>query len=218
MNKNPGVIGRKVGMTQIFLEDGTVVPCTVIEAAPVVAGKRTEEKDGYTALILAYGERKEKGTNKPLAGFYQKAGLAPHRLIKEFRCSAEYAAKWEVGQTIGVGDVFTEGQFVDVQGLSKGHGFTGVMVRHNFKGAKQTHGAHEYHRHGGSIGTNMTPGRTMPGMKMPGQHGNHTSSVLNQKVVKLLPEQGLVLVHGGVPGSRNSFVLVRGAVKKLSAG
>lgn len=218
MNTNPGVVGRKLGMTQIFAEDGSVIPCTVVESRPVVVGKRTTEKDGYDALILGIGERKEKHTSKPLAGFYKKSGVAARRTVRELRASADFVAKYDVGQELSLTDVFQEGQFVDVQGISRGRGFTGVMRRHNFAGAVNTHGTHEYRRHGGSIGTNMTPGRTLPGVKMPGQHGNVTTSVLSQRVVKVIADQNLVLIRGGIPGSRNGLVLVRGAVKKKNGG
>lgn len=215
MNQHPGVIGRKLGMTQILTEDGTVVPCTVIESRPVVVAKRTRDKHGYDALVLGIGTRAERHTNKPLAGQYKKAGIAPQRNLRELRCSPEYAAQFEVGQTLSVDQVFEEGQVVDVKGVSRGLGFTGVMRRHNFKGAVSTHGSHEYKRHGGSIGSNMTPGRTLPGMKMPGQCGNATTSVLNQRIARLLPDDGLILVRGGVPGSRQGLVLVRGAIKRF---
>jgi len=215
MNKNPGVLGRKIGMTQIFEEDGTVVPCTVVQSSPVVVGKRTQEKDGYDALMLGVDERKAKHTSKPLAGAFKKAGIDPVRNVREFRCSADYAAKFEVGQKLGLDEVFEVGQFVDVQGVSRGRGFSGVMRRHNFKGSKSnTHGSHEYKRHGGSIGMNMTPGRVLPGMKMPGQHGNKTCTVMSQRVVKVLPEESLVLIRGGIPGARNGLVVVRGATRK----
>ena len=214
MNQFPGVIGRKLGMTQIFLEDGSVVPCTVIESNVIVVGKRTQEKDGYDAIIVGSGERKEKHTSKALAGAFKKAGVEPKRTLRELRCSAEFAASVEVGAALKVDALFQEGQFVDVQGTTKGRGFTGVMRRHHFAGNVRTHGTHEYRRHGGSIGTNMTPGRVKKGMKMPGQHGNKTRSVLSQKIVKVVAEQNLLLIHGGVPGSRNGLVFVRGAVKK----
>lgn len=215
MNQYPGVIGRKVGMTQIFTEDGTVVPCTVVEARSLVVAKRTRERDGYDALVLGLGDRKERRTTKPLAGFYKKQNVAPRQRLRELRCPAEYAARFEVGQEVPLAEVFSEGQRVDVQGVSKGRGFSGVMRRHNFKGQTRSHGTHEYERHGGAIGTNMTPGRVMPGMKMPGQHGNRTASVLNQRVVKVIPEQGLILIRGGIPGAANAMVVVRGAVKRF---
>ena len=214
MNQFPGVIGRKIGMTQIFTEDGSVVPCTVVESNVSVVGKRTQDKDGYDAIIVGSGERKEKHTNKPLAGAFKKANVTPRRELRELRCSAEFAASVEVGSDLKVDQLFETGQFVDVQGVSKGNGFSGVMRRHNFAGGTRTHGTHEYRRHGGSIGTNMTPGRVKLGMKMPGQHGNKTVSVLSQKIVKVIAEQNLILIHGGIPGARNGLVFVRGAVKK----
>jgi large subunit ribosomal protein L3 len=214
MNQYPGVIGQKLGMTQVFSEDGSVIPCTVIESRPIVVGKRTRDKHGYDALLLGIGERKPKHTSKPLGGQFTKASVPARRTLRELRCSGEFAAGFDVGQELRLDQVFQEGQLVDVQGISRGRGFTGVMRRHNFKGNVQTHGTHEYRRHGGSIGTNMTPGRTLPGLGMPGQHGNETTSVLNQRVVKILPEEALLLVYGGVPGARNGMVLVRGAVKR----
>ena len=214
MNQYPGVIGRKVGMTQLFSEDGTVIPCTVVESLTTVVAKRTAQKDGYDALILGFGDRKEKHTSKPLKGFFGKVKVPAQRTLREFRCSAEHAAKYEVGHQLRLDEVFSEGQLVDVQGISRGRGFSGVMRRHNFHGQSASHGTHEYKRHGGSIGTNMTPGRVLPGLKMPGQHGNRKTSVLNQRVVRVLSEQNLVLICGGIPGSRNSLVVVRGAVKR----
>jgi len=214
MNQFPGVIGRKIGMTQIFAEDGSVIPCTVVESNVSVVGKRTQEKDGYDAIILGSGERTEKHTNKPLAGAFKKANVTPRKDVRELRVTSEFAASVEIGSDLKVDQLFESGQFVDVQGVSKGRGFTGVMRRHNFAGNVQTHGTHEYRRHGGSIGTNMTPGRVKKGMKMPGQHGNKTVSVLSQKIVRVIPEQNLILIQGGIPGSRNGLVLVRGAIKK----
>jgi len=214
MNTHPGVIGRKLGMTQVFTDDGTVIPCTVVEARPVVVSKRTKEKDGYDALVVGLGERKEKHTKKPVAGFYKKTNVTPKRVLRELRCSAEFAAGFEVGSEIKLDSVFEEGQFVDVQGMTRGRGFTGVMRRWNFAGQVQTHGTHEYKRHGGSIGTNMTPGRVLPGLKMPGHYGSEKVTMLNQRVVKIVPDEGLIFVEGGLPGAKNSLVVVRGAVKR----
>jgi large subunit ribosomal protein L3 len=228
MNTHLGLIGRKLGCTQIFDANGNVTRVTVVEAGPcIVVRKRNEERDGYVALQLAFGERREKLTNKPLKGYYEKNGVAARsvknvkgrdvnvfpRHLKEIRLSAEDAAKFEVGQTISIADVLKEGQFVDVTGTSKGRGFSGVIRRHHFAGMVSSHGTHEYFRHGGSIGTNMTPGRTLPGVRMPGQHGNKRRTVLNLKIAKLVPEQNLVLIEGSVPGSREGIVTVRGAVK-----
>jgi large subunit ribosomal protein L3 len=218
MNQHPGVIGRKLGMTQIFSEDGSVVPCTVIETNAIVIGKRTKEKDGYDALILGTGELKEKHTTKAVAGQFKKANVPGRRTLREFRCSAEFAAGYELGGELKVDQIFEEGQTIDVQGVSLGKGFQGVVKRYHFAGNIQTHGTHEYRRHGGSIGTRMTPGRVKLGMKMPGHMGNATRSVLNQKVARLVADQNLILIRGGVPGARGGLVVVRGAVKKKNAG
>lgn len=214
MNKHPGILGKKLGMTQLFEEDGTVQSCTVIQGGCVVVDKRTEERDGYSALVLGLDERKEKHASKAVVTAYQKRGQTPKRFVKELRCSAEYAAGYEIGSEVRVEDLFEPGQFVDVQARSKGSGFTGVMKRHNFSGSKASHGVHENKRHAGSIGMATTPGRVLKGHKMAGQHGNATMSVLNLKVVKVVPERQLVLVRGGVPGPAKGVVLLRGAVKK----
>jgi len=228
MNTLPGILGKKLGCTQIFNDDGSVTRVTVVEAGPcVVVRKRTVERDGYTALQLAFGERREKTVNKPGKGYFAKNGVQAKtvskkgkdvamlpRVLREMRLSPDEAAKYEVGQTIVASDVLKEGQFIDVSGVSRGRGFSGVFRRHNFAGFVTTHGTHEYKRHGGSIGTNMTPGRTIPGMKMPGQHGNTKTSVLNQSIVKILAEENMVLIRGGIPGARNALVVVRGAVKR----
>jgi large subunit ribosomal protein L3 len=214
MNQHPGTIGRKLGMTQIFNADGTVDRVTVIEAPAVVVGKRTPDRDGYSALVLGLGERKAKHTSKPLAGQYAKAGLTPKRALRELRLSPELVAEYNVGDKVALDKVFAVGQFVDVQGRTRGLGFQGVMKRHHFKGSVSTHGSHEYKRHGGAIGTNMTPGRTLPGLGMPGHMGDVTVSTLNLKVVNILPDKDLLLVRGAVPGARNALLVVRGAVKK----
>jgi len=215
MNTNLGLIGKKLGNTQIFNAEGMVHRVTAIECGPcVVLGKRTVEKDGYSALILGFGQKREKSVNKPEAGFFKKLEQKPAQEIIEFRLSAEQVEKFSVGQSLKPSEFFSEGQLVDVCGTSKGRGFTGVMRRHNFKGSRtSSHGTHEYQRHGGAIGTNMTPGRVFPGLRMPGQHGNARSTVLNLRVAKVIDESNIVLVEGSVPGSRNGIVTVRGAVK-----
>lgn len=218
VNTNPGIIGTKIGMTQIFDDKGEVIRCTVVQAGCVVIGKRTLEKDGYSALILGLGERKEKHTNKPLAGAYKKAGQTPKRVLRELRCSPEYAATYEVGQKLSIDQIFEVGQFVDTKGKTRGRGFSGVMRRHNFRGFVQTHGTHEYFRHGGSIGTNLTPGRTLKGVKMPGQYGNETLTMHNQKIAKLIVEEDLILIAGAVPGAKGGLVAIHGAVKKKNGG
>ena len=175
MNTQPGIYGRKLGCTQIFNTDGTVQRVTVVEAGPVVVlEKRTTEKHGYTALVLGLGERKAKHTTSAAAGFFKKAGTTPKRVVKELRCDEAFAAKWEVGQPLKIDEIFEPGQRVDARGTTRGRGFTGVVRRWGFAGAVTTHGTHEYRRHPGSIGTNMTPGRTLPNLKMGGQYGNET--------------------------------------------
>ncbi|MBL8605047.1 MAG: 50S ribosomal protein L3 [Myxococcales bacterium] len=228
MNTHLGLIGKKLGCTQIFDANGNVARVTVVEAGPcIVVRKRSEEKDGYVALQLGFGERREKLTKKPLVGYFEKNNVAAKtvksrkghdvkvypRTLKEIRLSIEDAAKFEVGQALTVQDLFTEGQLVDVTGTSKGRGFSGVFRRHHFAGMVSTHGTHEYRRHGGSIGTNMTPGRTLPGIKMPGQHGNKRATVQNLRIAKIVADQNLVLIEGSVPGSDEAVVTVRGAVK-----
>jgi large subunit ribosomal protein L3 len=232
MNTNLGLIGKKLGCTQIFDSNGNVARVTVVEAGPcVVVRKRTMEKDGYVALQIAFGEKRASLVNKPMTGYFSKNGIQPRsrtdakgkerltfpRTIKELRLSAEDAARFEVGATISVGDVFKEGQLVDVTGTSKGRGFAGVIKRHHFAGMVDSHGTHEYFRHGGSIGTNMTPGRTLPGLRMPGHLGATRSTMQNLRVVKVLPEQNLVLIEGSAPGANNGIVTVRGAVKARRA-
>lgn len=215
MNTNVGLIGKKLGNTQIFNADGTVARVTAIQVGPVrVLGKRTLEKDGYSAVILGFGEKREKLLTKAELGFFKKIGQPPARLVKELRLSPEQVASYEAGQVLKPSEHFKEGEKVDVQSKTRGRGFTGVMRRWNFRGsAKDTHGTHEYKRHGGSIGTNMTPGRTFLNLKMPGQYGNEKTTILNLVVAKVLDEEGIILVEGGVPGSKNSDVVIRGAVK-----
>ena len=214
MNTQPGIFGKKLGCTQLFTDDGTVQRVTVIEAGPVVVvAKRSVEKDGYTALVLGFQEKNEKHTTKPVAGYYKKANATPKRLLKELRCEPDFAAKFEPGQTMKLDEIFQPGQKVDAKGTTRGRGFTGVVRRWSFAGGVQTHGTHEYRRHGGSIGTNMTPGRTLPNLKMAGQYGNETVSMLNLKVARVDAEKNLLLIEGGIPGAKNSIVLVRHAVK-----
>jgi large subunit ribosomal protein L3 len=217
MNTSPGIYGKKLGMTQVFTEDGTVERVTVVEAGPVVViGKRTQEKDGYVALIVGFQERKEKHTSKASLGMFKKANQTPKRVLKEIRGGAEFCAKFEVGQTLKLDEIFKVGQHVDARGTSRGRGFSGVVRKYAFAGAVQTHGTHEYRRHGGSIGTNMTPGRTLPNLRMPGQYGNATVSMLNLRLVRIDNEKNLLLIEGGIPGPRNGIVLIRHAVKKAA--
>lgn len=218
MNTNPGILGKKIGMTQIFDEKGEVVRCTVVQAGCVVLGKKTKEKDGYDALVLGLGERREKTLGKARAGAFKKVNQTPKRWVRELRAAADHVAKFEVGQKVGLDQVFEVGQFVDAQGLTRGRGFSGVIRRWSMAGSVGSHGTHEYFRHGGSIGTNMTPGRTLPGLKMPGHYGAETVSALNLKVAKIIVEDDLLLIEGAVPGPKNEAVLVRGAIKKKNGG
>lgn len=216
MNKNLGLIGKKLGNTQIFDEDGTVRRVTAIEAGPcVVIGKRTPDRDGYCALQLAFGERREKRVRKPEQGFCNKVGIKPPRVVREFRVPQELLDKVEVGQELKPGDVFKADMLVDVAGTSKGRGFAGVVKRYGFSGVGSiTHGTHEYKRHGGAIGANMTPGRVMPNKKMAGHMGSRRVTTLNLRVARVLNEDNVLLVEGAVPGARDGIVTVRGAVKE----
>jgi large subunit ribosomal protein L3 len=214
MNTNPGVIGKKLGMTQLYTADGSVQRVTVIDMSDVaVVGKRTMEKDGYTALVFGMTDAKEKHLTKADIGSFKKKGVTPKRELRELRCSDEFAAKFELGSAIKLDEIFTVGQKVDTRGLTRGRGFSGVVRRWSMAGFTRTHGTHEYRRHGGSIGTNMTPGRTLPNLKMPGQYGNETVSIQNLKVARIDADKGLLMIEGGIPGSKNQIVLIRTAVK-----
>jgi large subunit ribosomal protein L3 len=218
MNTKPGIIGRKVGFTQFFNEQGDVVRCTMISTGPVtVLDKRTKERDGYVALVLGMDDAKEKHLNKATLGSFKKLNQAPKRVVKELRCTDEFAGKYEVGAAVKLDEIFEVGQRVDAQGHTKGRGFTGVMRRWNFSGFVRTHGTHEYRRHGGSIGTNMTPGRTLPNVKMGGHYGDEKITILNLKVAKVDAEKHLLFIEGGVPGAANGLLVVRHAVKAKPA-
>jgi large subunit ribosomal protein L3 len=207
---------RKVGMTQIFDDSGECIPVTVLEAGPnAVIQKRTEGKEGYSALQIGYGERRPSRTSKPLAGHFRKAGVAPKRTLRESRVTAEEAAAYEVGQAIDT-EIFSEGQRVDVIGLSKGRGMTGVVKRHNFKVKRRTHGTHEYFRHAGSIGAGAWPGRVIKGTRMAGHAGNARTTAVNQEIVRIDSERSLLFIRGAVPGHKNAIVRVRPSVKARS--
>ena len=200
---------RKVGNTQIFTDTGECVPVTVLHApSNTVVQKKSEETDGYTALQLAFEDRKPTRTPKALAGHYAKANSGPRRFLKESRISAEEAEGFEVGQEVKV-DIFSAGQHVDVTGTSKGRGFTGVVKRHNFAVKRRTHGTHENTRHGGAVGAGAYPGRVIKGMKMAGQHGAEQVTVKNLEVVRVDGERGLLYVRGAVPGHKNGVVEIR---------
>jgi large subunit ribosomal protein L3 len=214
MNSKPGIIGKKLGMTQLYKDDGTVQRVTVIDTSDVVVvGKRTKEKDGYIAIVLGLRDAKEKHLAKAQLGAFKKTNVAPKRELHEIRCDEAFCAKFELGAKPNLTDIFEVGQLVDTKGTTRGRGFSGVVRRWSFAGFVQTHGTHEYRRHGGSIGTNMTPGRTLPNIKMPGQYGNETVSVMNLKIARIDADKGLIMIEGGIPGSKNQTVLVRQAVK-----
>lgn len=205
------ILGKKLGMTQIFDTDGLVVPVTVIEAGPCfVTQIKTVEKDGYNAVQLAFGEIRENLVNKPVLGQFKKAQVAAKRHLKEFKL--ENANQLKLGDQITC-DIFEEGELVDVTGNSKGHGFTGTIKRYNFSLQRMSHGAGPNHRHVGSIGSSATPGKVLKGKKMAGRHGNVQVTVLNLKVVKVDTDRNILLVKGAVPGTKGSLVSIRNAVK-----
>lgn len=203
------IIGKKIGMTQIFDENGKVVPVTVIEAIPnVVVQVKTVEKEGYTAVQVGFGEIREKLVNKPRQGQFKKAGVPVKRLLKELRLEN---SSLEVGSEIKV-DTFVAGEKVDVSGLSKGKGFAGVIKKWNFHRGPETHGS-KFHRAVGSMGASSSPSRTFKNKKMPGHMGHVNTTVLNLEVVKVMPEKNVILIKGGVPGPNKGVVVIRNSVK-----
>ena len=213
MNFQLGLIAKKIGMTQIFAEDGTRVPVTVLQVGGnVVTAHRTVERDEYTALQVGFAEKKESRATKPELGLFKKAGVTPRCEVREFRVAPARLNEFPVGTELSAA-IFAEGSLVDVAGTSKGKGFQGVIKRHNMEGEKRTHGNHESFRGGGSVGCRMTPGRVLPGKKMPGQMGNEKVTVQNLRIAKVLPEKGLILVRGAVPGGNNGYVEICQSVK-----
>jgi len=200
------IIGKKVGMTSIFDADGNNIPCTVVEAGPcVVTQVKTVDKDGYSAVQLAFGEKKEKNTTQPMMGHFKKANTTPKHRVMEFK---DFVQEFQIGDLVKC-DLFAEGDFCDVSGTSKGKGFQGVVKRHNFGGVGgQTHGQHDRQRAPGSLGASSWPSRVMKGMRMAGHQGNVRALVQNLEIVKVLPEQNLILVRGAVPGHKGSFVTI----------
>ncbi len=206
-----GLIGRKLGMTQVFSEEGAAVPVTVIEAGPcVVIQKKSQETDGYEAVQLGFGRKKPGRVTKPLQGHFKKADKGFFRVLREFRL--ENAKDYEVGSELNV-DIFSVGEYVDVVGISKGRGFAGGVKRHGFKGGKASHGS-MFHRAPGSIGASADPSRVLKGKKLPGHMGDSRVSVQNLLVFGVRPDRNLLLVRGSVPGSMNGIVLIKNAVKK----
>ncbi len=208
-----GILGKKVGMTQIFSETGALIPVTVIEVTPnVVLQKKTVETDGYNAVQLGYADKKENLANKPETGHAAKANTAPKRFVKEI--AGEEMLAFEVGQEVK-GNIFTEGELVDVTGTSKGKGYQGVIKRHNFGRGPMSHGS-GYHRGIGSMGS-IDPARIKPGKKMPGRMGGVIKTVQNLEFVKYDVENNVILVKGNVPGAKNSYVVITNAVKAKNA-
>lgn len=207
-----GILGKKVGMTQIFDEDGTVIPVTLIEAGPCfVTQRKTKEEDGYNAVQLGFGETSEARLNKPMAGHLNRAGAPPVRHLREFR--VDNPDDYEDGQQIDV-SVFEVGDLVDVTGISKGKGFAGVVKRYGFRGGPKTHGQSDRWRAPGSAGAGSTPGHVFKGTRMAGQMGNERVTVENLKVALVDADKNLLAIRGAIPGGKNGFVIVREAVKK----
>jgi len=211
-----GLIGRKLGMTQVYTAGGILVPVTVIQAGPcTVVATRRPERDGYSAAQLGFGAVRAKRLSKAEQGQFGKAGVGPFRVLREFRLDDGDAPA--VGTEVGIGDVFAAGDRVDVSGVTKGRGTAGVMKRHRFSGFPASHGTHEYFRHGGSIGNRSYPGRVFKGKRMAGRYGAERVTTRNLRVVALRPEEHLILIEGAVPGARDGTVLlhkIRKAVRQ----
>jgi large subunit ribosomal protein L3 len=204
-----GILGKKVGMTQVFDEQGEVVPVTVIEAGPCfVAQIKTVERDGYTAIQMGFGETKPKHLTRPQLKHLEKSGLPALRNLREFRMLDDEMPGFEEGQRVAV-DIFEVGESVDVTGTSKGRGFTGVVKRYGFRGGPKTHGQSDRLRTPGSIGACTTPGRVFKGKRMPGRMGNERVTAQNLKVVLVDPERNLLAVRGAVPGAKNGLLMIR---------
>ena len=207
---NKAIIGKKLGMSQIFTADGIVIPVTVVEAGPCpVVQKKTQEKDGYDALQVAFGDAKEKNVTKPLMGKFKKAGIAPKKVLKEIK--VDNVESYELGQVIDC-SVFAEGDLVDVIGTSKGHGFTGAVKRWNHHIGPKAHGS-GYHRGVGSMSANSSPSRVFKNKKMAGQWGNERVTVQNLTVARVDAARNLLLIKGAVPGAKGGIVVIRTAVK-----
>jgi large subunit ribosomal protein L3 len=212
-----GLIGRKVGMTRIFTEEGASIPVTVLEVVPNrVTQIKTVESDGYTGLQVAYGERRASRINKALTGHYAKAGVAAGAGIKEFNVSADVLSSYQVGGNVTV-EIFSAGQMVDVTGTSIGKGFAGAIKRHNFSSNRASHGNSRSHNVPGSIGMAQDPGRVFPGKRMPGHLGDVKVTTQNLEVVRVDVERNLLLIKGAIPGSKGGDVVVRPAVKAKGA-
>jgi large subunit ribosomal protein L3 len=210
-----GLLGKKLGMTQVFADDGEAVPVTVIQTGPChVIGTRTEERDGYSALVLGFDEKPLRLANKPELGQLKASGGKPQRFIREIRLAPAEVAKFTVGQVLGPKDVFADNIPIDVEGASKGKGFQGVIKKHHMKGMRGSHGTHEYFRHGGSIGCRLTPQRVHKGKRMSGQMGAEKVTIQNLQLFKVLADDHVILVRGAVPGAPNDYVVVTKAATR----
>ncbi|MBR2615024.1 MAG: 50S ribosomal protein L3 [Clostridia bacterium] len=208
---NKAIIGKKLGMTQLFAPDGTVIPVTVVEAGPCpIVQVKSLERDGYTAIKLGFDETNEKKLSKPAMGQFKKAGVAPQKVLKEFR--VEDTTEYEVGKMITV-ETFAAGDKVDVSGLTKGHGFTGVIKRWNNHRLKETHGVGPVHREVGSMGANSSPSRVFKGKKMAGQYGHEKVTIQNLEIVKVDVERNALLIKGAIPGPVKGIVTIETSVK-----
>jgi large subunit ribosomal protein L3 len=217
MSLKMGLLGRKIGMTQVFHEDGTALGVTAVTLGPcVVVGKRTPDKHGYAALQLGFEETPVRLVNRPDAGYIKKAGLEKTpRVLREVRLNPKDLDSYEVGKVLRANDVFKPGDVIDVVGTTKGKGYQGVMKKHRMAGDSATHGTHEFFRHGGSIGCRLTPGRVHKGKRMSGRMGGVQSTASDLVVVKVLEDKDVVLIKGAIPGGPNGLVLVKGSVKDV---
>ncbi len=217
MTEKIGLLGKKIGMTHVFTDDGEAVAVTVIQTGPNrVIGHRTTERDGYSAIVLGFDEKPVRLANKAELGGLKASDSKPQRFVRELRLPAEEVAKYAVGQELGAQDVFTENSALDVEGCSKGKGYQGVFKRHHMSGKPRTHGTHEYFRHGGSIGCRLTPQRVHKGKRMAGQMGNEKKTIQNLQLFRFMNEENCILVRGSIPGAANEYVVVTTAATRES--
>ena len=204
-----GIIGKKIGMTQVFEQDGRIIPVTVIQAGPcVITQIKTMEKEGYCSVQLGFDDKKEKHCSKPLTGHFQKSGVTAKKFLKEIKITNEETEKLELSAEVKISDVFSKGQKVKVTGRSKGRGFTGVMKRWNFGGGRDSHGA-KYHRKPFSIGMHTDPGRVFKNKKMPGHYGDEQITTRGLEVVEIDLDKNLLILKGAIPGAKNGYVFIR---------
>jgi large subunit ribosomal protein L3 len=217
MTQKIGLLGKKLGMTQVFAEDGEAIPVTVIQTGPnVVVGTRTQDRDGYSALVLGFDEKPVRLANKPELGTAKVTNGKPQRFVRELRLPADEVSKYQVGQVLGPKDIFTDNGVIDVEGWSKGKGYQGVIKKHHMSGMTRAHGTHEYFRHGGSIGCRLTPQRVHKGKRMAGQMGNEKKTIQNLQLFRIMAEENVILVRGAVPGANNDYVVVTKAATRTA--